>query len=220
MRMGRVTGLQFVAAKGSGMDKIKTVLNTPVFFWALLALPSVGMINGALTGRDLESLLHPTGEFAARFMIIAMMLTPLRMMFPSATWVRWLMARRRYLGVAAFGYAVLHTLYYVIDLGTLSAVMADVVKLGIWTGWVAFLIFVPLALTSNAASVKMMGPGWQTLQRLVYLAAIMTLLHWITIHNTFGGALAHFLPLAALEAYRVWKVRFGQEAGPSRAAGI
>ena len=115
----------------------------------------------------------------------------------------------RLTGVAAFGYAALHTLYYVIDLGTLDAVMADVVKLGIWTGWVAFLIFVPLVLTSNAASVRAMGPGWQTLQRLVDVAAIMTLLHWITIHNTLGGALAHFLPLAALEAYRVWKVRFG-----------
>jgi methionine sulfoxide reductase heme-binding subunit len=187
------------------MKSLKAFLNSPYFFWAVIALPSVGMIAAALSGRDLESLLHPTGEFSARFMIIAMMLTPLRMMFPGATWIRWLMARRRYLGVAAFGYAVLHTLYYVIDLGSLSAVMADVMKLGIWTGWIAFLIFVPLALTSNGASVRAMGPGWQTLQRLVYVAAIMTLLHWITIHNTFGGALAHFLPLGVLEAYRVWK---------------
>ncbi len=103
--------------------------------------------------------------------------------------------------MAAFGYAALHTLY------SLNAVLVDAVKLGIWTGWVAFLIFVPLVLTSNTLSVRAMGPGWQTLQRLVYVAAFMTLLHWITIHNTFGGALAHFLPLAALEACRVWKVR-------------
>lgn len=74
-----------------------------------------------------------------------------------------------------------------VDLGTLDAVMADVVKLGIWT-------------------------GWQTLQRLVYIAAFMALLHWITIHKTFGGALAHLLPLAVLETYRVWKVRLGGPA--------
>lgn len=36
--------------------------------------------------------------------------------------------------------------------------------------------------------------------------------HWITLHNTFGGALAHFVPLAALDAYRVWKVRVGWTA--------
>ena len=203
------------------MNALKSFLNSPYFFWAILALPSVGMINGAFSGRDLESLLHPTGEFAARFMIIAMMLTPLRMMFPGARSIRWLMARRRYLGVAAFGYAALHTLYYVLDLGTLSAVLMDALKFGIWTGWIAFLIFVPLALTSNTYSVRELGPRWTTLQRFVYVAAVATLLHWIFIHNTFGGALVHFLPLAALEAYRVWKARSGgggDEMKPSPAS--
>lgn len=186
------------------MNAVKTIVNSPVFFWAILALPSIGMIAGAFSGDGLEPLLHPTGEFAARFMIIAMMLTPLRLLFPSARWIGWLMKRRRYLGVAAFGYAALHTLYYLIDLGSLSAVLADVVKFGIWTGWIAFLIFVPLAITSNGYSVRAMGPGWKTLQRFVYVAAVATLLHWIFIHNDVGPALVHFLPLAALEAYRIW----------------
>ena len=202
------------------MKHINTLLNSPYFFWLILTLPSIGMINGALNGRDLEELLHPTGEFAARFMIIAMMLTPLRMLFPGARWTAWLMQRRRYLGVAAFGYAALHTLYYVIDLGTLSLVLQDAVRFGIWTGWVAFLIFVPLAMTSNSVSVRTMGKGWGNLQRLVYVAAVATLLHWIFIHNTFGGALVHFLPLVGLEIYRIWKVssgRKGSEPGQSMA---
>ncbi|GAA6155866.1 hypothetical protein NBRC116588_13390 [Pyruvatibacter sp. HU-CL02332] len=202
------------------MKHIKTILNSPYFFWLILTLPSIGMINGALNGRDIEELLHPTGEFAARFMIIAMMLTPLRMLFPGARWTAWLMQRRRYLGVAAFGYAALHTLYYVIDLGTLSLVLQDAVRFGIWTGWVAFLIFVPLAMTSNSVSVRTMGKGWGNLQRLVYVAAVATLLHWIFIHNTFGGALVHFLPLVGLEIYRIWKVssgRKGSEPGQSMA---
>jgi len=196
------------------MKSLKALLNSPLFFWAVLALPSVAMINGALSGRDLESLLHPTGEFSARFMIIAMMLTPLRMLFPRAKLILWLMQRRRYLGVAAFGYAALHTFYYVIDLGTLSAVLTDFVRFGIWTGWVAFVIFVPLVLTSNRFSVQALGARWSVLQRLVYVAAIATLLHWIFIHNTFGGALAHFLPLAGLEAYRLWKMGTGGNDAP------
>lgn len=197
------------------MTAIRTILNAPVFFWAILALPSIGMIAGAFSGNSLEPLLHPTGEFAARFMIIAMILTPLRMLFPSARWIAWLMKRRRYLGVAAFGYAALHTLYYLIDLGSLSAVMADVVKFGIWTGWIAFLIFVPLAVTSNGYSVRAMGSNWKTLQRLVYVAAIATLLHWMFIHNDFGPALVHFVPLAALEAYRVWVNLMRGRAAPA-----
>lgn len=122
------------------MKTLKTFFNSPYAFWVLLALPSIALVNGALSGGDLEPLLHPTGEFSARFMIFAMMLTPLRMLFPKSGVVPWLMRRRRYLGVAAFFYAALHTLYYVIDLGSLSAVAADIAKFGIWTGWVAFVI--------------------------------------------------------------------------------
>ena len=187
------------------MNTLRALLDSPYAFWAILALPSVGMISGALSGGDLEPLLHPSGEFAARFMIIAMMLTPLRMLFPKSNAVLWLMRRRRYFGVAAFCYAALHTLYYVIDLGSLSAVVADIAKFGIWTGWVAFVIFVPMAVTSNSASIRRLGRSWKMLQRFVYPAALATLLHWIFIHNNIGPALVHFVPVAALEIYRIWK---------------
>ncbi|MDF1606594.1 ferric reductase-like transmembrane domain-containing protein [Hoeflea sp. YIM 152468] len=197
------------------MNKLKTVLNTPYAFWLLLALPSFGLINSALSGGDLEPLLHPTGEFAARFMIIAMILTPLRMVFPKSAGVLWLMRRRRYLGVAAFSYAALHTLYYLIDLGSLSAVVADITKFGIWTGWVAFVIFVPLAMTSNDASVRYLRRSWKLLQRFVYPAAVATLLHWIFVHDDFGPALVHFVPLAGLEIYRIWKITGASRSAPA-----
>ena len=197
------------------MNKLKTLLNSPYAFWLLLALPAFGLINGALSGGDLEPLLHPTGEFSARFMIIAMILTPLRMLFPKSGVVLWLMRRRRYFGVAAFGYAALHTLYYLIDLGSLSAVVADITKFGIWTGWVAFVIFVPLALTSNDASVRRLRRSWKSLQRFVYPAAVATLLHWIFVHDNFGPALVHFVPLAGLEIYRIWKTTSAGRSAPS-----
>ena len=193
---------------------IATILNSRYVFWAILALPSFAMINGALSSNDLERLLHPTGEFAARFMIIAMMLTPLKMMFPKSKFIQWLMRRRRYLGVAAFGYAALHTLYYVIDLGSFAAIVRDFVELGIWTGWVAFLIFVPLALTSNDYSVRALGPGWKALQRLTYVAAIFTLAHWIFLEYHIGPALVHFFPLAILEAYRIWQTQKNRKSHP------
>lgn len=64
----------------------------------------------------LHQLLHPSGEFAARMMIIAMMITPLVMLFKGWRDPRWLMKRRRYLGVAASGYAPLHPLLHLVDL--------------------------------------------------------------------------------------------------------
>ncbi|MGI9498759.1 MAG: iron reductase, partial [Geminicoccaceae bacterium] len=105
------------------MDGIKQLLNSPYTFWVLLALPSIGMISSFLDGSaSPHRLLHPTGEFAARFMILAMMITPIRMLFAKHRWPLWLMHRRRYLGVAAFGYAALHVIFYVVDEGSVENV--------------------------------------------------------------------------------------------------
>lgn len=186
------------------MGALNGLLNSPYSFWALLALPSVGMMAGFLSGNaSPHGLLHPTGEFAARFMILAMMITPLKMLFSTHRWPLWLMRRRRYLGVAAFAYALLHTIFYLIDEGSLAAVLSDATKLSIWTGWLGFLIFVPLALTSNDLAVRKMRQAWKPLQRWVYAAAILTLAHWIFLEYELGAALVHFLPLIALEAYRI-----------------
>ena len=186
------------------------IFNSSYFFWTALALPAFPMVLGLLSGAaNPEGLLHPTGEFAARFMIIAMMITPLRMLFPGTRWLAWLMRRRRHLGVAAFGYAALHTILYIVDMGALQPMLNEFWALGIWTGWAAFVIFVPLALTSNNASQRWLLARWKRLQRLVYAAATLTLIHWIFVHNNLGPALVHFLPLAALEGWRIWKTYFG-----------
>ena len=99
--------------------------------------------------------------------------------------------------MAAFGYAALHTLAYLINAGSLNAAFAEVTRTAIWIGWVAFLLFVPLALTSNTASVRALGRRWKWLQRLIYLAAMLTAAHW------------YFLTyqLVLLEVYRVWRVQ-------------
>lgn len=200
------------------MTLLVRVLNHPWFFWLLLCLPSVPMVAGLVSGSSTpERLLHPTGEFAARFMIVAMMVTPLAMLFRRAGWTRWLMARRRALGVAAFGYAAAHTVLYVIDMETLRAMLAEFFALGIWTGWAAFVIFLPLALTSNDLSARLMKRGWQWLHRWVYLAAVFTLLHWIFVHNALGPALVHFIPLALLETWRVSVLLRRRQARKGRA---
>ena len=177
--------------------------------WFILALPAFAMISGLFFGSaEPALLLHPSGEFAARFMIIAMMITPLRMLFPKVRWLVWLMRRRRYLGVAAFGYAALHTVLYVVDMGAVKPMVDEFWALGIWTGWAAFVIFVPLALTSNDASQRWLRRLWKPLQRFVYPAALLTLVHWIFVHNNLASALIHFMPLAALEVWRFYKTYF------------
>ncbi|AWI59573.1 PepSY domain-containing protein [Sinorhizobium fredii] len=80
--------------------------------------------------------------------------------------------------------------------------------LGIWTGW-AFAILIPLALTSNDWSQRLLLSRWKQRQRLVYAAAALAVFHWIFVHNSAAAALVHFLPLVALEAYRIWRLSPG-----------
>ena len=90
-------------------------------------------------------------------MIIGMMASPLALVFKGWRGPRWLQKNRRYLGVAAFFYALAHTVLYLIDLGTVQKVMADLPRFYTWTGWIAFVIFVPLAVTSSDYFVRNLG---------------------------------------------------------------
>ena len=177
-----------------------------------MALPALLMLFSLASGAPdaegrppSEFLLHPTGEFSARFMIAAMVISPLRLLFPRSGFWLWMAARRRNFGVSAFAYALFHTALYFIDMGSMKAALGEFFAIGIWTGWLAMFIFLPLALTSNNFSMRWLGRSWKKLQRLVYLAAFATLLHWIYVHNSAAAALAHFAPLGALEAYRLWR---------------
>ena len=177
-----------------------------------MAIPGFLVLQQALSGAvDPADLLHFTGELSARLLLIALALTPLRLLFPRARWLLWMSQHRRHLGVAAFGYAALHTLLYLIDMETLKNVLAEIGAVGIWTGWVALAIFLPLAVTSNQAAVRLLGKNWKLLHRAVYFAAALTLAHWVTIHNNAVAGWVHFAPLILLEIYRVLYVRSGKQ---------
>ncbi len=182
---------------------------SPYFTWAVLASLGVMMTFTALTSDDprvFHQLVHPSGETSARLLIVLMMATPLAMLLKGWRGPQWLKRNRRYLGVASFGYALLHTIFYLLDKASLTTVVDELPRLYIWTGWIAFIIFVPLALTSMDYFVRKMGTWWKWLQRWTYAAAVLTLVHWAALNDWNGAApaLIHFGPLIVLEAYRVW----------------
>jgi len=182
---------------------LRIILNKKPTFWVLLCLPAVVMMRPYVSGDVIAmDMLQPTGEWSARFMITAMVLSPLLSLIGPRPWLSWLIQRRRALGVAAFGYASLHLIFYIIDMGNLDDMVAEFLALGIWTGWAAILLFVPLAVTSNDASMRALKAKWKRLQRLVYPTAVLVLVHWIFIHNNLGPALLHFIPLVLLVAAR------------------
>ncbi len=175
--------------------------------WLLLALPAATLLwRWQEHGLWLADLVAPSGEWSARLLIAALMLTPLRLLLPRVRAITWLAAHRRAIGVAAFCYAVLHLGFYVADLGAVAAILDELALPGIWTGWAALLLMVPLAATSNDRAVRAMRVGWKRLQRLAYPAALLTLAHWIIVHDGLTDALAQAAPLLLLELYRVTRM--------------
>ena len=179
-----------------------------VVLWVVLSLPALTMIPALFGDGDLafHHLLHPTGETAARFLIIGMMASGLVLLFRTHNWPRWLLHHRRDIEVAAFLYATLHLMVYLIDRGTLDRVIVQLPQVRIWTGWLAMAIFVPLGVTSNDAAQRWLRTRWKGLQRMAYPAAVLVLIHWAAMKDwgSWLPVMVHFGPLLALWAYRVW----------------
>jgi sulfoxide reductase heme-binding subunit YedZ len=171
----------------------------------LLALPGVYWTYGYWQGtRFYGEYLHATGELAAQLLIATLAVTPLRLMFPSTAAARWLLPRRRYLGVATFGYTLLHAGAYVMR-QPVATIVEDAAEIAMWTGWLALILMMALAVTSNDASERLMKRGWKTLHRGVYAVAVLTYAHWVlSAFNPTPGYI-HLCVLAALESFRVWR---------------
>ena len=130
-----------------------------------------------LGANPIEEITHATGEWALRLLLLTLCVTPLRKLLGWS----WLAPQRRSLGLFAFFYATLHFLTYaVLDLGLeFQYLLEDVLERPyITVGFSAFLLLVPLAITSTKAQIKRLGRRWLQLHRVVYLAAALGVLHF------------------------------------------
>ena len=191
---------------GYTSSMLRRLIDSPWFLWLLLAFPAAVTIVRYSTGATFYGeVVHSTGQLSAQLLILTMAVTPLQLMFGRRGWIRWLIQRRRYFGVASFGYAALHTVVYLIRTGAFGDILAEAAEPGLLTGWIALAIFLPLAVTSNDASVRRLRRLWKRLHRWVYAAAVLTFAHWVLTAFDPVPGLIHLAVLAALEAIRVWK---------------
>ena len=151
--------------------------------------------------------LHWTGVQSARLLLLTLAVTPLLRLLPRAAAIRWLIRRRRDIGLVTFFYALAHTVAYLVRKSDLQLIASEGLEAGLLTGWIAFLAFIALAVTSNDVSVRAMGRKWRRLHQTVYVAAILTYLHWVltAFDPTMGyvhGAAAAVLLLARLRRDR------------------
>lgn len=183
--------------------------NSPLPVWFILSLPAIALLFPIVVfGQIPRNFLIETGEWSVRLLILTLAITPLSLIFKGQGWVRWLMRRRRWFGVASFAYAALHVGFYVWDIRSLGRILFVAERLYAWPGWVAIGLMIPLALTSNKRSQNALAANWKRLQRLTYIAALLTALHWILL--TRGpSAWVQVGLIAGLEAIRIW-YRIGQ----------
>ena len=151
--------------------------------WLLVIVPAIVLVARLLLDQlgaePIEALEHASGEWALRLLAASLAVTPLMRL----TGWGWMVTQRRFLGLAAFFWAMGHlSVYLVLDqFFDWPAIAEDILKrLYITVGMLAFLLMVPLALTSTKSSIrKLGGKRWNQLHRLVYVSAVAGCVHFL-----------------------------------------
>ena len=183
------------------------------FAIAVGLLPAAALIVSALTddlgANPVERVTHVTGDWALRFLLLSLSITPLRRLFG---W-HWVVSLRRTLGLTAFGYACCHffTFLALDHFFDWRSIVEDVLERRYVTaGFAAFLCLVPLAATSTRAMMRRLGRRWAALHRLAYLAAALGAIHFLwLVKSDLREPLLYAAALALLLGLRIgfWLAR-------------
>jgi sulfoxide reductase heme-binding subunit YedZ len=193
-----------------------------VFLMGLVPLGLLGWraLHGELTANPIEFITHATGDWTLRFLIITLSVSPLRKILGLPELIRF----RRMLGLFAFFYACLHfTTYIWLDkFFDLSEMWKDIAKRKyITVGFTAFVLLIPLALTSTAGMIRRLGgKRWQMLHRLIYVSAVLGVVHyyWL-VKSAVIKPLSYGAIVAALLLWRLLDWISKKNKTPGAAAG-
>ncbi len=185
-----------------------------VFLLCLLpaALLSWRFFNDDLGANPVEAITRGSGDWLLRFLLITLAITPLRKL----TQWNWLVRLRRMLGLYAFFYGVLHLITYLwLDqFFDWAGILKDVLKRPFITvGFAAFVLMIPLAITSLNAMIRLLGgKRWQALHRSVYAVGVLGVLHyWWLVKLDIREPLIYAAVLAILLAARLLRNKPGAQ---------
>src|SRR3954447_386244 len=196
-------------------------LKAVLFVACLLPVMRLGWLamRHGLGANPIEYITRSTGWWILSFLMLTLLVTPLRRL----TGWNWLLRLRRMLGLYAFFYVCLHfSIYIWLDqFFDWQGIVKDIAKRPFITiGFAGFVLLIPLAMTSTNAMVRRLGSKrWQALHRLVYVIAILGVIHFwwlvkkdVTEPLIFAGILAVLLGIRAISAAR--KVAISSSAAP------
>ena len=193
------------------MNKKRRVLLLKGLVWLLCLAPGVWLVWRGFTDRlganAIEEVLHRLGDTSLVILLVTLSITPIRRL----TGWNDLAPLRRPLGLFAFFYLTIHFLWYaVVDEGlAFEFIVEDVIERPyILAGFTAWLILIPLAITSTKGWIRRLKKNWQKLHRLVYVATGLGVLHfyWQVKADTYWPLVATTV-LVALMLLRIRRAR-------------
>ena len=187
----------------------RTLNRIKVCVWVLCLIPFVRLLAGAITGQlgtnPIELITRSTGTWTLVFLCCTLAVSPVRQI----TGWAWLAKLRRLLGLFTYFYVCLHltTWIWFDQWFDLSDMIRDVIKRPFITvGMAAFLLLTPLALSSNKAAMKRLGRRWAVLHRLVYVIAVLAVVHyWWMVKKDLTQPIIYAVVVGALLGWRLWK---------------
>lgn len=191
--------------------------------WVLVLAPVVWLTFAALTDRlgadPIDRLERESGRWTLRMLAACLAVTPIMRL---TKW-GWLVAQRRFLGLTAFFYAIGHlSVYTVLDwFFDWNEIVKDIVKHKYVTiGMLAFVLMIPLALTSTKASIRRLGgKRWNRLHQLIYISAVAGCIHFLwAVKKDITQPMLYIGIFAVLLAFRVFWWRWGSARARVRKA--
>jgi methionine sulfoxide reductase heme-binding subunit len=205
------------------LNSILTSKWTKVLVFAACLVPFAVLVwrgfHGDLTADPVQFVTHRTGDWTIRFIVITLAITPLRKLLHLPQLIRF----RRMLGLFAFFYVCLHftTWIWLDKQFAWSEMWKDVEKRRFITvGFTAFVLLIPLAITSTAGWIRRLGGRrWQRLHRLVYVTAVLGVIHyyWLVKSDVRKPLFYGFL-VAILLAWRLATWLIGRHGRPAAGA--
>ena len=182
------------------------VVKPLIFLICLIPLISLiwNAFQGHLGANPIEKVTHITGEWALRFLLLTLSVTPARKLLG---W-HFLLRLRRMVGLYAFFYACLHFLTYMVldQFFDFDEIIKDILKRPyITVGVAAFVLLIPLAVTSTNTMMKRLGRRWKSLHQLIYVIGVLAILHFLWLVKADNlEPLVYACILLALFMARVW----------------
>ena len=185
--------------------EMRPALQSVLLFYLVMLIPSYELVLDLIWGdKYYARMMHVSGVISIYLLVLSLAITPITLLIKRWPWgiafSRWLLPRRRYIGLGSFYYACLHLIHYLREINDIENVFYEAFDFELAIGWFALLILALLAITSNNASVRRLKAKWKQLHQLVYLGTALIFAHWMLFDFFPDQALSWLAAVIAIKS--------------------